>query len=270
MLQRVFAADLRRTGAPGRGAGEGRHRLPVLLRRARRGAVPRPRPRRGADRARARGERAGPGGRGHRRARRTWWPPGARCRCRTTARWPGSTSGRSSPPGCGAGSPRADFDVLHVHEPVTPSLSLLALWAATGPIVATFHTANLRSRAMRRPSRSLRPSLEKITARIAVSEDARRTLVEHLGGDAVVIPNGVCAWRFATRAARPALAGAPATADAGVPRPVRRAAQGPRACCRRAFAGAAAAPPGPRLLVAGPGDAGRRCSGPVPATARPA
>jgi len=32
--------------------------------------------------------------------------------------------------------------VLHIHEPVIPSLSLLALWAATGPIVGTFHTAN--------------------------------------------------------------------------------------------------------------------------------
>ena len=38
---------------------------------------------------------------------------------------------------------------------------------------------------------SCEPALEKISARIAVSEDARRTLVEHLGGDAVLIPNGV-------------------------------------------------------------------------------
>ena len=33
-----------------------------------------------------------------------------------------------------------EFDVLHIHEPATPSLSLLACWAAIGPIVATFHT----------------------------------------------------------------------------------------------------------------------------------
>lgn len=89
------------------------------------------------------------------------------------------------------------FDVLHIHEPASPSLALLALWAATGPIVATFHTANLRSRAMQAAQPFLRPSLEKISARIAVSEDARRTLVEHLGGDAVVIPNGVYVDRFA-------------------------------------------------------------------------
>ena len=41
-----------------------------------------------------------------------------------------------------------DFDVLHVHEPAAPSLSLLACWVADGPIVATVHTANPRSRAM--------------------------------------------------------------------------------------------------------------------------
>src|SRR5439155_2117473 len=40
------------------------------------------------------------------------------------------------------------FGVLHVHEPVTPSLSLLAVLAARGPVVATFHTAMTRSRVM--------------------------------------------------------------------------------------------------------------------------
>ncbi|MEY9891314.1 phosphatidylinositol alpha-mannosyltransferase [Catenulispora sp. MAP12-49] len=83
------------------------------------------------------------------------------------------------------------FDVLHVHEPSSPSLSMLACWAGSGPIVATFHTANPRSRAMTVAYPILQPTLEKISARIAVSEYARRTLVEHLGGDAVVIPNGV-------------------------------------------------------------------------------
>lgn len=102
-----------------------------------------------------------------------------------------------------------DFDVLHIHEPVAPSLALLALWAATGPIVGTFHTANVRSRAMQAAQPLLRPSLEKISARIAVSEDARRTLVEHFGGDAVVIPNGVYVDRFATAQPDPAWQGTP-------------------------------------------------------------
>ncbi|TSB18918.1 glycosyltransferase family 4 protein [Streptomyces sp. NBC_01525] len=83
------------------------------------------------------------------------------------------------------------FDVIHIHEPASPSLGLLSCWAARGPIVATFHTSNPRSRAMIAAYPILQPALEKISARIAVSEYARRTLVEHLGGDAVVIPNGV-------------------------------------------------------------------------------
>ncbi len=92
------------------------------------------------------------------------------------------------------------FDVLHIHEPATPSLGLLACWAATGAIVATFHTSNLRSRAMSAAYPILEPALEKIGARVAVSEDARRTLVEHVGGDAVLIPNGVFVDRFAEAA----------------------------------------------------------------------
>jgi len=90
-----------------------------------------------------------------------------------------------------------EFDLLHVHEPTVPSLSLLACWGATGPIVGTFHMSHERSRAMTAAHGMLQPFLEKIIARIAVSEPARRTLVEHLGGDAILIPNGVAVHRFA-------------------------------------------------------------------------
>ncbi|UJW28612.1 glycosyltransferase family 4 protein [Saccharothrix sp. AJ9571] len=90
-----------------------------------------------------------------------------------------------------------DFDVLHLHEPAVPSLSLLALKIADGPIVATFHTATPRSRTLSAFQPVLRPLLEKITARIAVSALARRVQVEHSGGDAVEIPNGVDAAFFA-------------------------------------------------------------------------
>ncbi len=83
------------------------------------------------------------------------------------------------------------FDVLHLHEPVAPSLSMLALMVAEGPIVATFHTANPRSKMLATFQGLLQPFLEKINGRIAVSDLARQVQVEHLGGDAVVIPNGV-------------------------------------------------------------------------------
>ncbi|MCW2631689.1 MAG: Phosphatidylinositol alpha-mannosyltransferase [Pseudonocardia sp.] len=90
-----------------------------------------------------------------------------------------------------------DFDVLHLHEPVAPSISLLALAVAEGPIVVTFHTSTPRSRALTAFQGVLRPLLEKVTARIAVSPLARRVQVQHLGGDAVEIPNGVDVGLFA-------------------------------------------------------------------------
>ncbi len=89
-----------------------------------------------------------------------------------------------------------EFDVLHVHEPMAPSLSVLACWAAIGPIVGTFHMSTERSRALTAAYGILQTALEKISARIAVSEYARTTLVEHLGGDAVLIPNGVSVRAF--------------------------------------------------------------------------
>ena len=88
------------------------------------------------------------------------------------------------------------FDVLHLHEPVLPSLSMLALWAAEGPVVGTFHSSMDRSRGLLAISPVVAPMLQKLAARIAVSDEARRTLVQHLGGDAVVVPNGVYVDRF--------------------------------------------------------------------------
>ena len=90
-----------------------------------------------------------------------------------------------------------NFDVVHVHEPTTPSLSLLATWSFDGPLVATFHTSVQRARTLAAAYPILQTALEKISARIAVSVAARRTLVEHLGGDAVLIPNGVSMAAFA-------------------------------------------------------------------------
>ena len=90
-----------------------------------------------------------------------------------------------------------DFDIVHVHEPVAPSLSVLALWVARGPLVATWHSSHERSRIMLVGYHVGQTAMEKVRGRIAVSEDARRTLVNHLGGDAVLIPNGVRVAAFA-------------------------------------------------------------------------
>jgi phosphatidylinositol alpha-mannosyltransferase len=89
-----------------------------------------------------------------------------------------------------------DFDVLHIHSPETFSLSLLAMGNATGPIVATFHASQARSRILAILQNPLQVYLERLSGRIAVSPAARKTIVDHLGGDAVVVPNGVNVARF--------------------------------------------------------------------------
>ncbi|TDC48222.1 glycosyltransferase family 1 protein [Actinomadura sp. KC345] len=153
------------------------------------------------------------------------------------------------------------FDVLHVHEPAAPSLGLLACWSADGPIVGTFHASHVKSRAMSVTAPILQSALEKITGRIAVSEAARTTLVEHLGGDAVLIPNGVATERYAMAAPLP---GWPGRGE--VPRrPGDGEALGflgrmdePRKgldVLLRAFEILARKRAGLRLLLAGPGDA---------------
>jgi phosphatidylinositol alpha-mannosyltransferase len=149
---------------------------------------------------------------------------------------------------------RGEFDVVHIHEPVTPSISVLALWAAEGPVVATFHTSNLRSRAMQAAYPLLRPSLEKISGRIAVSEDARRTVTTHLGGDAVVIPNGVTVARFATAPPSPRWSGTPDAPTIAFLGRIDEPRKG-LPVLAGAMPSVLARYPGARLLVAGPGDA---------------
>ncbi|MEU2437761.1 glycosyltransferase family 4 protein [Streptomyces rubradiris] len=141
------------------------------------------------------------------------------------------------------------FDVVHIHEPTSPSLGLLTCWAASGPIVATFHTSNPRSRAMIAAYSILQAALEKISARIAVSEYARRTLVEHLGGDAVVIPNGVDVDFFAKAEPRPEWQGGTIGFIGRIDEPRKGLP-----VLMRALPGILAARPETRLLVAGRGD----------------
>jgi phosphatidylinositol alpha-mannosyltransferase len=143
------------------------------------------------------------------------------------------------------------FDVLHVHSPETFSLSLLALGNARGPIVATFHASNPRSRIMAWMQNPLQVYLEKLAGRIAVSDAARKTIVDHLGGDAVVIPNGVHVARYA--GAQP-LAGWPG--EQGAVAFVGRLDE-PRkglAVLLAAWPLIRRKRPGLRLLVAGPGE----------------
>lgn len=94
-------------------------------------------------------------------------------------------------------------DVVHAHEPLTPSTSMLAVRAATVPVVATFHAFLDRSRLMEVASPVLRTVSRRIDAAIAVSEAAAGFLRRALDVELEIIPNGLDVERFAHPGAAP-------------------------------------------------------------------
>lgn len=84
-----------------------------------------------------------------------------------------------------------DLDVLHVHEPITPSAAVLAVRAAEVPVVATFHTATPGSRSMAAAGRLLAETVGRIDEPIAVSTVAARVVEKHLGLHPRIIGNGI-------------------------------------------------------------------------------
>lgn len=85
---------------------------------------------------------------------------------------------------------REQFDLVHVHEPLAPVIGVATLAQATCPIVATFHSSgSVRWARIGVPLWGF--LLDRIDARIAVSESARATAQLYGPGEYEVIPNGV-------------------------------------------------------------------------------
>jgi phosphatidyl-myo-inositol alpha-mannosyltransferase len=85
---------------------------------------------------------------------------------------------------------RERFDVLHVHEPMTPAICVAAIALAQCPLVATWHAAG----PLRWNNRAMHFwgfLMDRVDYRIAVSEQARRSAERFFGGSFDVIPNGV-------------------------------------------------------------------------------
>ena len=98
-------------------------------------------------------------------------------------------------------------DIIHVHEPLVPSVSMHAVLQANAPVVATFHSNVGRERVsslwFRLAAPMVRPVWNRLARRIAVSDAARQSVCSRMGdGDLLIVPNGVDVHRFA--AARPA------------------------------------------------------------------
>lgn len=89
-----------------------------------------------------------------------------------------------------------EFDVLHLHEPFAPGPTLTAALVQPAPIVATFHAAG-ESASYRMLGRQLRWLGERISRRVAVSNDARELVSRYIGGEYEILYNGVELTRFA-------------------------------------------------------------------------
>ncbi|HSK15973.1 MAG TPA: glycosyltransferase family 4 protein [Gaiellaceae bacterium] len=83
------------------------------------------------------------------------------------------------------------FDVVHVHEPFAPILSVFALVSAPCPVVATCHSAGERLGWYPIGRALWGPAAGRIDRRIAVSEFARRAAEPHVGGPFEIVPNGI-------------------------------------------------------------------------------
>jgi len=85
---------------------------------------------------------------------------------------------------------RERFDVLHLHEPMTPAICVAVLLMARTPLVGTFHASG--DLGWMRFGRPLWGFLaDRLDARIAVSERARDSQRRWLPGEYEVLPNGV-------------------------------------------------------------------------------
>ncbi len=91
---------------------------------------------------------------------------------------------------------RHDFDILHTHAPLVPTLPLIAVETAECPQVGTFHTTSGPSRLIKAFLRPLAARMKRLDARIAVSETARDFVAQYFPGEYLVIPNGVDTERF--------------------------------------------------------------------------
>jgi phosphatidylinositol alpha-mannosyltransferase len=85
---------------------------------------------------------------------------------------------------------RERFDVVHVHEPMTPAIAVAALALARCPLVATWHAAG-ELKWMAGGVWIWGFLADRVDARIAVSDEAASSAARWLPGDYEIVPNGV-------------------------------------------------------------------------------
>ncbi|RKY82428.1 hypothetical protein DRP98_09005 [candidate division KSB1 bacterium] len=88
------------------------------------------------------------------------------------------------------------FDLLHIHEPLVPTLCLISLRHSRTVNIGTFHTFAEFSLGYFIFRPFLRRYNKKLHGRIAVSESARNFVDRYFGGEYRIIPNGIDIDRF--------------------------------------------------------------------------
>jgi phosphatidylinositol alpha-mannosyltransferase len=86
---------------------------------------------------------------------------------------------------------RERFDLLHLHEPMTPAICIAVLALARTPIVATFHAAGGKLGWTKLGTPMWGFLLGRIDERIAVSKQARDTAMSYAPGEYRIVPNGI-------------------------------------------------------------------------------
>jgi phosphatidylinositol alpha-mannosyltransferase len=95
------------------------------------------------------------------------------------------------------------FDIVHLHEPLTPLLPLAVLRHSHAVNVGTFHAYRESHLAYKRGKRFLQPFFGRLDGLIAVSEAARDNIGRYFGGRFVIIPNGIDVEHFGNDAIKP-------------------------------------------------------------------
>ncbi len=112
----------------------------------------------------------------------------------------GSVAALAFGPSVAAGARRVlvsfEPDVLHLHEPLIPSLSFLALRASDVPAVGTFHAAAEWSFGYGVARGALAPMMRRLAVRTVVSDSARALVARYFPGDYVLTPNGIDTGAF--------------------------------------------------------------------------